>query len=635
MVGSAGVTVTARLYERVEQLSALRDCLAAVRERSRGQMILLRGEAGIGKTALLQSFCGELGPSVRVLWADCEPLLVPRPLGPFLDLAHDVGGELSEAVGAGAKPHAVASLLVGELAHRGPTSVVVLEDVQWADEATLDVLRLVARRLSEVSALLVVTYRSDELGPWHPVRALIGELGARQTLVRISLSPLSLEAVTALAAPFGADAEAVWARTGGNPFFVTELLTGGDAELPETVSDAVLGRAARLTEPARKLLEAIAVAGPQAELWLLERLVADMPERLEPCLASGLIVSVGDSVSFRHELARDAIAAAISDHRRRAVHVAVLEALSSPPAGEPELARLAHHADGAGDRDAVLRLLPEAAARAARLGAHREAAALYDRALRHADALPIEERARLLERRAGECWCFTDFEAAERAQRQALACYRQLDDELRQGVALSWLSELVWQTGSLADARRMALQAAEQLELVEAGRERVAAYIKVAQLELAAENPAAARGWALRASELAEELGRSRSIVDALTTLGWVEFFTDQSAGLKKLERSIEMAEAADFEGAVAGAHVIVARTAARLRMYDLADCHVRAGLEYCDGRAPSYAEVVEDGLLVSAEVAVQAGDDPDQGQDPRPDATPLRGAAAGMGRRR
>jgi predicted ATPase len=130
MVGSAGATVTARLFERVEQLSALRDCLAAVRKRSRGQMILLRGEAGIGKTALLQSFCGELGPSVRVLWADCERLLAPRPLGAFLDLADDVGGGLSEAVVAGAKPHAVASALVGELADRGPSSVVVLEDVQ-------------------------------------------------------------------------------------------------------------------------------------------------------------------------------------------------------------------------------------------------------------------------------------------------------------------------------------------------------------------------------------------------------------------------------------------------------------------------------------------------------------------------
>jgi DNA-binding CsgD family transcriptional regulator len=584
-VGSAGATATARLLERVEQLSALRECLAAVRERSRGQMILLRGEAGIGKTALLSSFCGELGPSVRVLWADCEPLLAPRPLGPFLDLANDVGGELSEAVGAGAKPHAVASVLVGELADRGPSSVVVLEDVQWADEATLDVLRLVARRLSEVSALLVVTYRSDELGPWHPVRTLIGELGARQTLVRISLSPLSLEAVTALAAPFGVDAEAVWARTGGNPFFVTELLTGGDAELPETVSDAVLGRAARLTEPARTLLEGIAVAGPHSELWLLERLVADLPERLEPCLASGLIVSVGDSVSFRHELARDAVAAAISDHRRRALHAATLEALSSPPEGEPDLARLAHHADGARDRDAVLRLLPAAAARAAKLGAHREAAALYDRALRHADALPIKKRARLLERRARECWCFTDFEAAEQAQRQALACYRQLDDELRQGAALSWLSNLVWETGSLAEARRMALQAAEQLERVDAGRERVAAYNRAAQLELAAEDPGAARDWAVRASELADELERPRLIVDALMTLGWVEFFTRQPAGLKKLEQSIQMAEAAGFEGAVAGAHVIVARTAARLRMYDLAERHVRAGLEYCDGR--------------------------------------------------
>ncbi|MBV9424784.1 MAG: AAA family ATPase [Solirubrobacterales bacterium] len=576
---------TSALLERDRELDQLEQCLQRVEASSSGMLALVAGEAGAGKTVLLREFGERKGSREWVFQGFCEPLSAPRPLGPFLDLADAVGGEMRELLSAGAKPHAIASALVRELDDRGRASLVVLEDLQWADEATLDVLRLAARRVVEVSALMVVTYRNDELGPWHPLRVLIGELGARQTLVRISLAPLSFEAVAALAAPFGADAEAVYARTGGNPFFVSELLAGGEAELPETVSDAVLARAARLAKSERGLLEAISVAGPQAELWLLDRLVPDAREQLEQCIASGMIVSSGDSVAFRHELARDAVAAAISDHRKLALHAAALEALASPPRGEPDLSRLAHHAAGAGDREAVLRFVPEAAARAAKLGAHREAASLYERALRDADDLPLESRAGLLERRAAECYWFTDFEAAEQSQRQALACYRQLGEELRQGAALSWLSNLVWETGSLAEAQQMALQAAEQVERISTGRERVAAYIQVAQLELAAERPDRAHGWALRASELADELGRPRSVVGAMMTLGWVEFFTGEEAGLERIERAIEMAEAAGFEGEVAGAHVIITRTAARQRRYDLAGRHAHAGLEYCDGR--------------------------------------------------
>ncbi len=576
---------TRPLLERDRELDRLEQCFAGVARDASGTLALVSGEAGAGKTALLREFSERLGDRERVLQGFCEPLLAPRPLGPFLDLADSVGGELIEVVGSGVKPHAVATALLRELADHGGASLVVLEDLQWADEATLDVLRLTARRLAEVPVLLAVTYRNDELGPWHPLRALIGELGARQTLARISLAPLSLEAVAALSAPLAADAGAVYARTGGNPFFVTELLAGGGDQLPETVSDAVLARAARLEEPARELLEAIAVAGPQAELWLLDQVVPDAREQLERCVGSGMILSAGDSVAFRHELARDAIAAAISDHHKLALHAQVLEALSSPGRGEPDLARLAHHADGARDRDAVLRFVPEAAARSARLGAHREAAALYALALQYGDSLPLDEHAALLERRAAECYCFTDFESAERAQRQALACYRQLDAELREGAALSWLSNLVWQTGYLDDALPMAQEAAERLERVSAGRERVAAYDQVAQLKLAAEDPDGAGEWAALASELADEIGRPRSIAGATVTQGWVEFFTGNGDGLERIERAIAIGEAAGVEGLVAGAHVAVARTASRLRMYDLAERHVRAGLEYCDGR--------------------------------------------------
>ncbi|MFZ0383917.1 MAG: AAA family ATPase, partial [Solirubrobacteraceae bacterium] len=152
MVGSAGATDTSGLLERAEQLSALGECLAAVRKSSRGQMVLLRGEAGIGKTALVQAFCAELGPSVRVLWAACDPLFTPRPLGPLLDIARVTGGELRDEVDAGGKPHDVLGALTDELEAPAPT-VVVIEDVHWADKATLDVMRLLARRVDAVQAM--------------------------------------------------------------------------------------------------------------------------------------------------------------------------------------------------------------------------------------------------------------------------------------------------------------------------------------------------------------------------------------------------------------------------------------------------------------------------------------------------
>jgi predicted ATPase len=269
---------------------------------------------------------------------------------------------------------------------------------------------------------------------------------------------LSPDAVATLAAPFGADAADLYRRTGGNPFFVTELLAAGDAELPVTVGDAVLARAGRLPRSARAVLEAAAIAGPMPELWLLDTLVAGATEQLDDCFASGVVVSAGGEISFRHELVREAILSALSDHRKLALHRATLEALTSPSMGEPDLARLAHHAVGAADAAAVQRFVPAAAERASKLGAHREAALLYDWALRFADAVALETRAALYERRAAECYLFTDFESAEAAQRQALKCYEQLGHELRQGAALSWLAQLVWEVGSLPEAQQIAMK---------------------------------------------------------------------------------------------------------------------------------------------------------------------------------
>jgi predicted ATPase len=191
-----------------------------------------RGEAGVGKTVLVRRFCAEHGDSLRIVWGACEPLFTPRPLGPFVDIAQATGGELEELVTSGARPHEVAAALAREL---GEPAILVIEDVHWADEASLDVLRLTARKIATVPGLALVTYRDDSLDRVHPLRTVLGELAADPAVARLRLEPLSPQAVAQLAAPYGVDADGLYRTTDGNPFFVTEVLASGDGEIPHPI----------------------------------------------------------------------------------------------------------------------------------------------------------------------------------------------------------------------------------------------------------------------------------------------------------------------------------------------------------------------------------------------------------------
>src|SRR5262249_15276761 len=148
-------------------------------------------------------------------------------------------------------------------------------------------------------------------------------------IVRLRLDPLSPRAVAEIAAPYDIDAEDLYDRTAGNPFFVTEVLASGDCEIPSTITDAVLARAARLGPAARELLDAVAVVPHRTEVWLLEAIAAESLDALEECQASGMLRAEDDAVSFRHELARLVIEESIDPHRRVALHRAALEALRS------------------------------------------------------------------------------------------------------------------------------------------------------------------------------------------------------------------------------------------------------------------------------------------------------------------
>lgn len=568
------------LLERELELEALTEALAEARA-GRGKLVLVHGEAGGGKTALVRRFCDETSASTRILWGMCDALFAPRPLGPFADIAAAAGGGLAALVDAGARPHEVLGPLLDEL--QATPTVLVLEDLHWADEATLDLLRLLGRRVEATGGLVIGTYRDDELGPADSLRIVLGDLGSTAELLRLHLAPLSAGAVRRLAEPHGVDGVALYEKTAGNPFFVTEVLAGSGDEIPVTIRDAVLARAARLSSGARNVLEAAAVVPPQAELWLLERVAEFSPGELEECMRFGILIGTPASVSFRHELARIAVEESVAPARAAELHRRTLAALSDPPTGPTDLARLAHHAEAAGDPDSVLRFAPAAGARAAAIGARREAAMQYARALRFSAGLGPAEKGELLDRYAYACYLVGRFEDALVAQEQALACHRELGARLREGDSLRSLSRLLRYVGRSEEAMEAGRTAVAVLEPLGPGRELGMAYCNLSHLCMHRLDGAGTVSWGSRALGLAERLEDAEIEVYALANIGNIELL--RGGGAETLERSLELAQAAGLEEHVGRAFVGLSGWLPRRPLQPETDRWLTEGLEYCTQR--------------------------------------------------
>jgi DNA-binding CsgD family transcriptional regulator len=580
------MTVVARgadteLLERGPSLSALGDLLAEVKSSSHGRLAVVGGEAGIGKTALLRQFCGGLGKGVRVLWAMSDPLFTPRPLGPLLDIARVTGGDFRARVDAGAKPHDVSAALIDELESPAPT-VLVLEDLHWADEATLDVVRLAARRLDAVEALVVVSYRDEQVHRAHPLRILLGELPPGEAVPRLALAGLSRDAVATLANGSELDADELYERTAGNPFFVTETLAAQTERVPETVRDAVLARVARLTPEARALLEGVAVVPQRAEVWLLEALADGALDALDECLASGILRSEADGVAFRHELARLAIEASLAPDRMVTLHRRALAALSEPAIGAPDLARLAHHAEAAGDEDAVGRFAPAAAEHAAAVGAHWEALAQYARALRFAERLAPEARADLLERFATEGYLIDMRDEALAALDEALVIHRRRGDPLKQGEIQQRRASMLVCIARGAEAREAAHAAVEILEREPPGRELARSYSTLAEIAMRADEAEAAIEWGSRAIPLAERIGDTEALVLALHSVGVVELSRGVPEGREKLERCLELAKVTGLITEAGRVYINLIAALSRVHDWAAIDRYAAAGVDYC-----------------------------------------------------
>ncbi len=572
------------LLEREGQLDVLAELTRQAAD-GRGSTVVVCGEAGIGKTSLLQAYAAAHEGGCRLAWGWCEPLATPRPLGPLQDCAPRLDAQLAAMLQEAPLAQICAHLLA--LLQQAPaTTVLVFEDMHWADAATLDLVRYLSRLLLALPALLVLSLRRDELGEAHPLRHLGGDLDAR-SLTRIELAPLSAAAVAQLATAAGRSVEGLHALTAGNPFYLGELLAQSECAgpaLPVSVRDAVLARLQRLQPAERSVLDLLSVVPGSIEAALWQSLTPAQIAAVAQCRERGILrADDAEALVFHHELVRRAVLDDLDAARRRQCHAQILALLRAPAGRGASLARLVHHAAAAGDGTCVLELAPRAAAEAARLGAHRQAAQQLQTALDYVRYATVEQAAQLHEDWAYEAGLAVRIDDTVIAARQhAIALWQRLGRTEKVGHNLRWLSRLHWYRGEPEQAEAYANAAVQELEAAPPGHELAMAYSMRAQLHMLHDRFEQAIAWGERALALAERLDDAEVRIHALNNIGSARLFgADDLRGVQSLEESLRLALELNYDEHAARAYTNLGEWALLTRRFAVAERVLGDGLMF------------------------------------------------------
>lgn len=501
------------LLERHHQLARLSE-YADEAARGHGRVVLVSGEAGVGKSSLLEEL-SRVRPDLTTWWSACDGLFTPRPLAPLHDLARHAGATLAAACEDGVPRHRVFEAVVTALEASGTPLLVVVEDVHWADEATLDLLRFVAPRVRRLRVLLCLSYRDDEVAAHDQLRVVLGHLAGQRTVRRIDLPPLTPVALRTLADGTGVSTGELMRLTGGNPFLVTELLATGGTELPHSARDAALARAAALGADGRAALETASLIGTRISPDLVASAAGVRSEAIDELVDRGLLVEEDDALRFRHELSRLAVEQSIPPPRRADRHRAVLQALLE--AGETDPSALAHHADACGEAEVAAVQARRAADRAAQLGAHRAALREYQRALRHTPVADAAARAELHDFVADELGVLDRWVESCDERDVALRLWRDLDDPRGRGASLIRAGRGLMQAARRAEAEDAAREALALLEPLGDSPDLARALTTRAGM-LMASAPDEAVGLTDRALGIARTLDLGDVVADALNT---------------------------------------------------------------------------------------------------------------------
>ncbi len=576
---------------REKELASLEAWLGEAIE-GRGRAVLVAGEAGLGKSAALRAFAGRAqAAGARVLVGECTEIEARRPFGPFMDIASSATSDTAGLLGVGRVPesglepldeseryqvHGSFAHVFRELAKEGAL-VLAIEDLHWADEATLELFPYLARKLRDQPVLLLGTYRSDELHRLHPLNHVLAELARGRLAEEVRLHRLTLEETGAVIRgalglarlPTPEFRQAVQHRCEGNPFFIEEVLRAlvdrGDLSyrdgawrrtkdvlalaIPVSIRDAVQQRMRVLSPETRRVMHVAAVIGQRFEFDLLRRVTGlSEPALLEALRAAVDAQLVEEEAStdaeewylFRHALTRESVLTELLQRERRVLHRAVGEAIEAGRSADARAEELAYHFDQARDQERAQRYHELAAREAVRVFAFARALEHLERAVELAaddDPSLGELQLRLAEAalHAG------DIPRAARAAEEAQRLFQSAGDLRRSGAALGRLSVYRWQLGETQAADRLAAEAVRALEPLGETLELAAAYGERARLAMVDDRSAEAIEWGQRAIQMAQRTGALEVRVAALNTVGAAMAHTD-AAGLALIRESLNLA---------------------------------------------------------------------------------------------
>lgn len=524
-----------RLLEREPLLTRLTAALERARTGT-GTMVLVAGEAGAGKTTLVRAFIDQVGGHAIALVGGCDPLLTPRPLGPLYDFVREPEAHIPALLESGDQ-HLIFDQLMTRLQHSLRPVLLLIEDVHWADAATVDLIRFIGRRIERSKAVFILTYRDDEIGGEHPLHLVLGDLASLPYLERISVPPLSEESVMALAAEHSVDGRQLFRLTKGNPFFVTEVLASDD-ELPSSVSDSVLARFLRLGKAAQRVSQAVSIAPRALELDLALELAEATPADAEEAVARGGLIESAEGLRFRHELARSAVEGHLSQSLRKALNSRIIDLI-----GKDDVARLTHHAMHSGKGDLVARYAPVAAEEALARGAPREAIEFFLAALNYPDMLADPAAIHL--RLVSALYLVNRMDDSLVHAERALEIYNRQGTDLEIGRALVAYANAQWNTGNTTSVAEPMAKALELLEPLGPSEDLAIALSYLAHDQMLGRHYQSAIEFGERGLRMAKELALPFQIARGTQALATTELVMgDPEQGFALLHQTRQLLEA-------------------------------------------------------------------------------------------
>ncbi|HEY5773645.1 MAG TPA: AAA family ATPase, partial [Chitinophagaceae bacterium] len=549
-----------------------------------GHCIFVSGEAGIGKTSLIKTFCKEVKNKCSIYQGTCDALFTPRPLAPLYDIFLQIQNKLPEQNDDHTDRTAFFTQFLHALNKQNEISLIVFEDIHWADEATLDFIKFLARRITQLRCLFILTFRDNEIHSRHPLRNILGQLNP-DSFTRMQLLPLSRQAVEKMAEEKGYNGEDVYSISGGNPFYVNEILASYSPGVPDNIKDSVLSVYNTLDEKVKHVWRILSVLPTAFEVNFLEKMEPEYASAIENCLDKKVMILENGLLSFKHELFRRTIEDSLSPLVRIALNKKVLELFLDNFEQNGEMERIIHHAKNANEYDLIERYAPIAARQAALLGAHIEAAKLYFSAIEYYQGNDKDLIVQLYESYAYECYLTNQFKDAIIYAGKSLNLWKAKNDTEKIGNSLRFLSRLWWFDGNRKLAESYARQAIEVLENGSYLRAEAMAYSNLSHLKMLSDEPEECIFWGEKAINMAKELDDEEILCHALNNAGDVQIRIPSSRqkGIELLQESLKIALKNSYHEHVARAYTNIGHNGLLIKDFGFAKEALDAGLLYCE----------------------------------------------------